>query len=357
MDYRSDRNCGCRITEFCHRNLKFLTLENELIKITLIPDKGADVYELIYKPKDIDFMWKAPGGVRDAIHTKMTAPDPTGSFLDYYEGGWQECLPGGGPYLENGAVIGLHGEACMLPWDFCVLRDEEDFCEVQLSCKTYRYPLAVKKTVQIKKGIPVVYFSECIGNRGNEDLEIMWGHHPAVGKPFLNEYCRIDVPATDYLMLGTNFCPGNKMQPELTGKWPMAQTMDGVAVDLTWVPAEHAKNGNLIYLSGLKEAWFAVTDTRKKLGYGMCWDKEVFPYVWYWQVAQGVAGHPWYSATYNIAMEFWSAYPSGREAARQKTGLTNLSAQGEMKTRYCFVVYEGLDGVAHIDSRGNVKQA
>ena len=35
--------------------LNVLSLENDLLRITVLPDKGADIYEFIYKPKNLDF--------------------------------------------------------------------------------------------------------------------------------------------------------------------------------------------------------------------------------------------------------------------------------------------------------------
>ena len=35
---------------------------------------------------------------------------------------------------------------------------------------------------------------ERLTNLADEELDIMWGHHPAFGPPFLDDSCRIDVP-------------------------------------------------------------------------------------------------------------------------------------------------------------------
>ena len=37
-----------------------LVLENAFIRARLLPDKGGDLYELIYKPRGIDVLWKTP---------------------------------------------------------------------------------------------------------------------------------------------------------------------------------------------------------------------------------------------------------------------------------------------------------
>ena len=40
-----------------------LYLENNALKITVLPDKGADVYELVHKPSGVDFLMKTPRGL------------------------------------------------------------------------------------------------------------------------------------------------------------------------------------------------------------------------------------------------------------------------------------------------------
>ena len=53
------------ITEITlERGVRAVRLENDLLAATVLVDKGADIYELIYKPKGIDVLWKSPWGLR-----------------------------------------------------------------------------------------------------------------------------------------------------------------------------------------------------------------------------------------------------------------------------------------------------
>lgn len=340
MDYQSERNHGCRIREFCFRNTKLLSMENNVLKITIIVDKGADIYEIIHKPTDTDFLWKTTGGIKDRRAIPLVSGEE-GTFMDHYEGGWQEALPGGGPYEKGGARIGLHGEACMVPWDFRILKDEQKEISVELNCRTIRYPFRIRKTVTMAENSSTILFEETVKNTGNEEVEFMWGQHPAVGKPFLNKNCKISVPAKKFLARGTQFCENNHIPAGTSGIWPFTTDEQGRKIDLSMVPEEHAQTGNLIFLSELSEGWFAVNDTKRKLGYGMRWDKEVFPYVWYWQQSDSSQGYPWYSSGYNIALEIWNAMPSTLHEAR-KTGTLKFLKGGEQKqTSYSFTVLEG----------------
>ncbi len=86
-----------------------LYLENDALKITVLPDKGADVYELVHKPSGVDFLMKTPQGLRPP------GEEPPSDFLDNYEGGWQELFPNAGDPCEHGGVsLRFHGEVALL---------------------------------------------------------------------------------------------------------------------------------------------------------------------------------------------------------------------------------------------------
>jgi hypothetical protein len=49
------RQTGCRISDaLCHCGLRIIVLENELLRVAILPEKGGEIYSLQYKPKDID---------------------------------------------------------------------------------------------------------------------------------------------------------------------------------------------------------------------------------------------------------------------------------------------------------------
>ncbi len=54
--YNHERNYGCRICEVIYKGLKTVFLENEKIRIGILADKGTDIFEFLYEPKEIDFM-------------------------------------------------------------------------------------------------------------------------------------------------------------------------------------------------------------------------------------------------------------------------------------------------------------
>ncbi|HJP28733.1 MAG TPA: DUF4432 domain-containing protein, partial [Dehalococcoidia bacterium] len=96
MHYQEERTTGCRVSDaWTYRGLKTVVLENEIVCVTVLADKGADIYSFVHKPTDTDFMWRTPWGVRDPKTTVPPTGDPSSIWLDFYEGGWQTVVPHG----------------------------------------------------------------------------------------------------------------------------------------------------------------------------------------------------------------------------------------------------------------------
>ena len=71
--FQHNRNYGCRLTEMVLAGYRAVVLENEKLRVTVIADKGADIYEFLYKPRDVDFMWRSWVGLRDRAHIVPTS--------------------------------------------------------------------------------------------------------------------------------------------------------------------------------------------------------------------------------------------------------------------------------------------
>lgn len=103
------RNWGARIRDVEYQGMRLVILENELLRVGVLAGKGTDIVELNYKPRDLDFVWLAPGGVRNPAASGGMYRDPLATFVETYPGGWQEVFPNGGaPSTHAGAQFGQH---------------------------------------------------------------------------------------------------------------------------------------------------------------------------------------------------------------------------------------------------------
>ena len=352
--YTHERNFGCRLMEFTYRGLPAIALQNELLRITLLAGKGGDIFEFLYKPMDVDFMWRSPWGVRDPASFVATSHTPVSSFLDFYEGGWQDCLPtGGNPCEYSGMPFGAHGEVATIPWSYNVVEDTPEQVKVKLWVRTYRTPLYVEKSFTLKRDLAVLHVAEQITNEGRTTLPVMWGQHPALGAPFIDESCYIDLPGgrvdATHLSPNTRFAPG-------VHEWPLVPDQEGGTIDLRHVASVEADTADTVRLFGLPAGWYAVTNTRRKVGFGMAWPLEVFPALWFWQVYGGAYGAPWYGRTYNIALEPFST-PQTDLVSASADGSAHMLEPGEtLGASFVAVAYSGISRVASISPEGAVQE-
>jgi len=348
-----ERNWGARLTEWVYRGLRCLTLENERLRVSLLVDKGSDIFEFLHKPTDTDFLWRSAAGVRRPEAFVATSARPEGAFLDYYEGGWQECFPSGGtPAQAYGAPFGQHGEVCLIPWEYAVVADDPEVVQVRLWVRTYRTPFRLEKTLTLRRHSAVLAIDEVVTNEGQVAVDFVWGHHPALGAPFLDETCVLDLAGATVQALDLG--PSMRCQPGTGFNWPRVPGAGETAVDLRTFPAHSQRSSDLAILTGLPEGWYAVTNRRRRVGFGMAWSLEVFPALWYWQEFHGLEGYPWYGRNYNIALEPWST-PELNVAAAQAAGTqTRLEPQTSKHAWLKAVAYTGLEGVKRIDPEGVV---
>jgi hypothetical protein len=341
--YDHNRNYGCRLMEFVYRGYRCLTLENELLRVMVVADKGTDIYEFLYKPRDIEFIWRSPLGLRAPPLYPPSTPRPAGPHLDYYEGGWQELFPNcGTASTHQRAELGQHGEVLLLPWDYSVSRDTPDEIEVRFEVRTVRTPFHLVKHLSMTRGKAALGIRESVTNEGGQHVDFTWGHHPALGHPFLEEGCRVHVPDCSIRTIPSFTSTTSRLKPDQLSRWPLAEGADGSPVDLSITGASTLAVNDMAFLEGLKEGWYTVTNPRLKLGFGMRYPAQVFKYLWYWQVYRGAMDYPFWGATYNIALEPCATLPVLSEAAKKDQSL-KLGPGESLSAELLAVVFEGED--------------
>jgi hypothetical protein len=351
--YLHERNFGCRATEVVYRGLRTFSLENELLRVTLLADKGGDIIEFLHKPSDTDFMWRSPHGVRNPATFVPTIQRPEGAFLDYYPGGWQDCLPTGGNAATHvGTNFGPHGELCLIPWEAILVEDRPERIVLRLQVRAYRTPLFVEKHLMLERGTAVLTINERLVNEGGEPLDLMWGQHPAFGPPFLDESCVVDLPGAR--VRATTDQVTHRYKPGEGYHWPLVPDRNGTPIDISRIPAPTAQTHDTLYLTDLQAGWYAVTNTDRAVGFGMVWPLEVFNTLWFWQVYGGAFGSPWFGRTYNIALEPWTTPQTTITEAIAQGTRRRLEPGAALQAEFRAVAYAGLRQVTAISPSGAV---
>ncbi|MCH8229876.1 MAG: DUF4432 family protein [Chloroflexi bacterium] len=358
MHYQDERTSGCRISDsWTYRGLKTVVLENELLRVSLIADKGADVFELSHKRTDTEFMWRTPWSVRNLGLWTPSTGDGDNTWHDTYIGGWQTIAPTGGPPQKYAnADIGQHTEATLMPWDAVVVEDTPERVSAKFSVRTVRTPFWIEKVVTLEANSPVLTVTDTLTNEAEEEAEAQWGQHVALGDPFLTPYCRLDMAPGDFFVPeGATGEESTRLQDNQTGSWPNAVGKDGCKVDLSTFPPKSDRVQDFTVFKNQKEGWYAVTNPDRGVGIGITYPVETFRYLWYWQVFGGGMGYPWYGRTYNVGLEPFTSLPAGipEPGSDQRTSM--IFAPGETKSATVrAVVYESTTGVSHITQDGKV---
>lgn len=340
---------GCRATEFTLCGLRALAIENECLRVTILLDKGADIVEFRDKQTDLDMLWASPMGLRAPFSVMPTSYNPDGNYLDFYEGGWQELFPSiGDPGEVRGAKLGVHGEACLLPWSWKLLEESGEKVSVELNARMLRTPFTLKKVLTIARGKRALFIDEVAENVGGVDMKLMWGHHPALGGPFLDGDLLLDIPAAEGVTFPTSFHPNFPSSKRFD--WP--RVTDELAVDK--LPALPGKWAGICYATKLTDGWCALTNPAIGKGFALSFDKALFPHVWLWLVYEGMDHYPWYGKARCVAMEPYSSVPDSLgEAVKQNTALS-LRAGEQVKTSLCAVLYDGNRRVQRVTKTGDV---
>ncbi len=305
--FNSNRH-GCRFLDYSVEGNRFLSLENNIFKMTFWLNKGADLIEIRHKALDIDVMWRTPmpmpqSGLYIPPHTGAI-----GSFFDYYPGGWQEVFPNAHLPVSDykNAPLGLHGEVCLLPWTYEVLENQEEIIRIKLSVRTARTPFRLDKVITLKKDDAFCQFEETIKNEGNEEMQYNWGHHPVFGAPFIDSDCVIDVPEKSIAVIpAATYSGTEKLARNQRALWPVLKSVEGKEVDASHILGPDAQCADSYHLE-IQEGWAGIRNPKLNLGIGLAWELKTFPYLWIWQAYCGSPGYPFYSSNYNVAIEPYS---------------------------------------------------
>jgi hypothetical protein len=328
---------GCRVTEGNVNGVASVTLENDYLKVVVLPGKGTDICEFRYKPSDSDILWRAPWGVKNP---STYVPDTASShamFLDLYHGGWQELFPNAGASCNyKGAELGFHGELCKVPWEYQLLEDNENVAVARFHVRTVRTPFRVEKTLRVERDKPTLFMEETVTNEGTESMDFMWGHHPVFGPPLLSQDSRLFLGArsveTAKVMGGRQVLP-----PETRfSSFPVIKTAGGEDFDLSRMLTASARISNLVYLSDLDDGWYSLVNEKTRLGFALRWDVRVFPYIWLVQEFCGTSNYPWWGKAYLVGIEPQSSVPAeGLEKAITRGTQLTLAPGASLSTNIC----------------------
>lgn len=345
-------------TEYTYKNIETAFLENEFLRIKVLPGKGGDILEFRDKRTDVDVLWNSPHN----WHPPRTRYVPSVSettWYDHYPGGWQVNVPVAGHGWEiDGNAYGLHGESSLIPWHAKVVKDDDEAVTLRLSTELVRYPFFIERELTLPAGESRLEIDESITNRGEVDLEYLWQQHITLGPPLLGPDARLDVPAETGIV---DDYPEDASNVRLKGgtefEWPNAPLQDGGETDLREIPSRDAEIHDQVYATDLNHGWYALTNSSIDLGFGFTFPKDPFQCVWYWQPLGGATGSPFFGRNYNVGLEPTTGYPGwGIPDTQRENGTMLVLGPGEtVSASFSATTFGGFESISTIQSDGTVE--
>ncbi len=300
-----------------------LWLENESLRLAVLPDKGADIPLLYHQPSGVQFLMQSPAGLRPP------SPDQPSGFLETYEGGWQELFPNANDAcVVKGKSLPFHGEVALLPWDYEIAAEND----LRLSVTCRQTPFRLERRMQLVGNVLLV--ESRVTNQGDEEWPFVWGHHVVLGGDFLAAGCIIQMPASTIVIPEVLFEPATaRLAENQRSSWPIAMgRMCGESFDLREIPGPEADSHDDAYITGFAVGHLDVSHPRLKLRFHLDWNAALYPWLVLWQPYGGAAMPP-LKGIYGLGIEPWTSQYNlaGAMAANEAC---NLAAGQSISTNW-----------------------
>ena len=319
-----------------YHGLETIRLENDHLSLLILPQLGAKIHEFVHKASATNLLWHNPRLAPGPVHYGMR-------FDDNWSGGWDELIPNDVPIpFPNGDVLPDHGEVWSQASDWRLVSQSEREITLSFVHLGRVLPTRFEKTVSLREGESFVRIHYSYTNQGQKPMEFLWNIHPAMA---VSPATRLDLPARrGFLEAWGN----DQFEAGREYEWPYAVDRTGKKVDLRVVPSATEAIADLHYLPDVCEGWYAVTDTERRVGFGLVFPTGVLSHLWLFRAIGGWRG------LNTLIVEASTGYPCDlREAIRG--GHFGKIAPGEtIRAEVLAVAYSGVTGVERIDSTGRV---
>ena len=312
--------------------LKSITMESDALRIVVLPELGAKIWQIEYKPLKADLLWNHPS--LPPARQKLYA-----SYDDTWSGGWDELFPND----EAGELLGYslpdHGELWTGEW---LAKPIEDAGVARLHLQ-YTTPVSrflVEKTLTLRPASAVVEIKYKLSNHGKEEFPFLFKLHPAFA---VSPSHRIDFPPMTV-----------RREPEFAGTlgaaplvfpWPDAQVGDKT-LDLRQVPEERSGAVHFFYGTELAGGWCGVTNQATGLAAALRFDPEVLSSCWLF------ATHGGWRDLNVAALEPATGYPFNMRAMIDGGEARWLAPGQSLATSVLFSAQEGLRTIGGVGEDG-----
>lgn len=315
--------------------LRSIEIENEKLRLIILPEAGAKVWQIRYKPLAVDVLWNNPS-------LPVSQQPLYASYDDTWSGGWDELFPNDEAAELLGYSLPDHGELWTGEWQAEHV-DAPGWSGLRLRYNTPVSHFLVEKTLILRPSNSVLEARYKLTNHGKDEFPFLFKLHPAFA---VSANHRIDFPPMT-VRREPDFA-GTLGSAPLVFPWPEAHVVENVR-DLRQVPDEHSGAVHFFYGTELAGGWCGVTNRATGLAAALRFDPEVFSSCWLFATHGG-----WRDL--NVAvLEPATGYPFNMRAMIDGGKARRLAPGETLETSVLFSVQEGLASIGGVDEDGTIR--
>jgi hypothetical protein len=228
-------------------------MENESLRVELLPQFGGKIWTLEYRPSGRQFLWHHP-------RHRLRALPLGANYDDHFFGGFDELLPNDMPERVSGESLVDHGELWTAPLDTRV--DGE--CVI-LSGVLPITPVRYQKALRLIDNRLLLDYD--LTNISHKPRDLLWKLHPALR---ISEGAEVIVPARTARVADPDW---SRVKDCQQFEWASRSALHRV-------PSLAARETEFLYLSELAEGVCALQHREERWAFRMIFPKEIFASVW-----------------------------------------------------------------------------
>lgn len=314
--------------------LRAVLLENRFLRITVLPEAGARIWQITYKPFQADLLWNHP-------EMPPSCQPLRASYDDNWTGGWDELFPNDETGHIDGTAYPDHGELWSGAWTHS-LRNAAGAAEAHFTFITPLSGFHAEKTLILRPASHVLEVRYRLTNTSARTLPFLWKLHPAFA---VSPAHRIDFP-TMRVVLEPAFL-GTLEDAPLVFDWPFADRGESI-VDLRQVPDTSSRAVHFFYGTELGAGWCGITNRANGLAAALLFDPAVFSSCWLFATHGGWKGH-------NVAvLEPATGYPFTMQSMIDSGRARTLAPAESLETTVLLSLRPGMRSIGGVQPDGTI---
>ncbi len=159
-------------TTLVHEGVPGIAMEGEHLRLTLFPDAGAKILDLVHRQTGENLLWQNP-------RVPLRRTYPGASFDDVWCGGWDELFPTDAACTIGDNTFHDHGDLWYGPWEPVGEQDDGKTATVALRRYAVALPCLMEKWITVRRDRLDVCFRHRLTNLGRHPVRFVWNLHVA----------------------------------------------------------------------------------------------------------------------------------------------------------------------------------